>query len=74
VIYNYQRWFSCNGGKIIFCAPMLASVTEQLVACFHISGISIDSIAQMSKKIKTFRRMDIWSSHSVFFFAQRGLS
>ena len=72
VMYNYFRWFSTGrnsaaNGKIIFLAPTLPLVNQQIEACYKITGIPPHETAVMTGKIKASERKELWKSRRVFY-------
>lgn len=65
VLYNYYRWFPT--GKIIFMAPTLPLVEQQVKACYDIMGIPANVTAVLTGKLSPTRRQEIWARRSVFF-------
>ena len=67
VMYNYYRWFAKGGGKIIFCAPTLPLVNQQLEACFRVVGIPGTDTAVMTGKMNAEKRKELWKTKRLFF-------
>jgi len=65
VLYNFYRWFS--KGKVIFLAPTLPLVNQQVSACYNIMGIPANDTAVLTGKIPADRRQRIWKERRVFF-------
>ena len=65
VMYNFYRWFPT--GKVIFLAPTRPLVTQQIEACYNIMGIPESDTAEMSGRIKSSIRSDLWKTRRVFF-------
>jgi Fanconi anemia group M protein len=65
VMYNYYRWFPT--GKIVFCAPTRPLVTQQIKACYNITGIPERHTAEISGKSKAEARQRMWEAKRVFF-------
>ena len=65
VMYNYYRWFPA--GKVIFCAPTLPLVNQQVKAIYDIVGIPHGDIAVMTGKINAVDREFLWNEKRVFF-------
>jgi Fanconi anemia group M protein len=65
VLYNYYRWFPT--GKIIFLAPTLPLVNQQVKACYDIMGIPAEHTAVLTGKITAAKRTQIWTERRVFF-------
>ena len=71
VMYNYFRWFSNSNsaasGKIIFLAPTLPLVHQQIEACYKITGIPGHETAVLTGKLKAGERKALWKSKRVFY-------
>lgn len=67
VMYNYYRWFANGGGKIIFLAPTLPLVNQQVEACYKIVGMPGHDTAVMTGKIKAETRKGLWQTKRVFY-------
>lgn len=79
VMYNYYRWFCSStsnssgvgsadsGGKIIFLAPTLPLVHQQIEACYKITGIPGHETAVLTGKLKASERKELWKSKRVFY-------
>lgn len=65
VLYNYYRWFPT--GKIIFLAPTLPLVDQQVKACYEIMGIPATDTALLTGKVPAPQRAVIWREKRVFF-------
>ena len=65
VMYNYYRWFPT--GKVIFCAPTLPLVQQQVKAIYDIVGIPHSDIAVLTGKINATDREVLWNEKRVFF-------
>jgi len=65
VLYNYYRWFPT--GKVIFLAPTLPLVDQQVQACYEIMGIPVADTAVLNGKVPAPRRAAIWQQKRVFF-------
>ena len=71
VMYNYYRWFSRHsiqaGGKVIFLAPTLPLVHQQIEACYKITGIPGHETAVLTGRLKACERKELWQSKRVFY-------
>ncbi len=72
VMYNYFRWFtsprgSSFGGKIVFLAPTLPLVHQQIEACYKIMGIPGHETAVLTGKLKASERKELWKTKRVFY-------
>ena len=65
VLYNYYRWFPT--GKVIFLAPTLPLVDQQMKACYDIMGIPASDTANMTGKVAASERRLLWNERRVFF-------
>lgn len=65
VLYNFYRWF--DKGKIIFMAPTLPLVYQQVKACYNIMGIPQKDTHILTGKMNPEKRTEIWNSKRVFF-------
>ena len=65
VMYNYYRWFP--EGKVIFCAPTRPLVTQQIQACYKIMGIPERHTAEISGRVPSTSRKQMWENKRVFF-------
>lgn len=65
VMYNYYRFFP--RGKILFLAPTLPLVNQQVQACFNIMGIPETDTAVLTGKINSSRRAQLWNEKRVFY-------
>ncbi|GAX23403.1 fanconi anemia group M protein [Fistulifera solaris] len=65
VMYNYYRFFP--RGKILFLAPTLPLVNQQVQACFSIMGIPETDTAVLTGKINASRRAELWNEKRVFY-------
>lgn len=66
VLYNYYRWFP-NGGKVVFLAPTLPLVDQQVKACYQIMGIPACDTAVLNGKVPASTRESLWQERRVFF-------
>jgi Fanconi anemia group M protein len=66
VMYNFHRWFAPRG-KIIFLAPTLPLVNQQVDACYKIMGIAAEDTAVMTGKINAATRRQLWAEKRVFY-------
>jgi Fanconi anemia group M protein len=64
-MYNFYRWFPT--GKIIFMAPTLPLVRQQVKACYEIMGIPVQDTALITGRIKAEHRTSIWKARRLFF-------
>ena len=65
VLYNYYRWFPT--GKVLFLAPTLPLVDQQVQACYEIMGIPASDTALLTGKVAAPQRTSIWQQKRVFF-------
>jgi ERCC4-related helicase len=65
VLYNYYRWFPT--GKVLFLAPTLPLVDQQVQACYEIMGIPATDTALLTGKVPATQRATIWQEKRVFF-------
>lgn len=65
VLYNYHRWFP--SGKVLFCAPTLPLVNQQVKAVYDICGVPAESTAVLTGRLTPDKRSSVWQSRSVFF-------
>ncbi|VEU34307.1 unnamed protein product [Pseudo-nitzschia multistriata] len=82
VMYNFWRWFappgaslqgrnhggaSCRGGKVVFLAPTLPLVNQQIEACYNIMGIPGHETAVLTGRLKAHERRELWRTKRVFY-------
>ena len=65
VLYNFYRWFPT--GKVIFLAPTLPLVNQQVKACYDIMGIPVTDTALLTGKVAAKERQVLWNGRRVFF-------
>jgi Fanconi anemia group M protein len=65
VLYNFYRWFPT--GKVIFLAPTLPLVNQQVKACYDIMGIPAADTALLTGKVAAKDRQNLWNERRVFF-------
>ena len=65
VLYNFYRWFPT--GKVIFLAPTLPLVNQQVKACYDIMGIPAEDTALLTGKVAAKERERLWDERRVFF-------
>lgn len=65
VLYNYYRWFPT--GKVLFLAPTVPLVDQQITACYEIMGIPAHHTAILTGKVPAKQRMEIYKTRRVFF-------
>jgi hypothetical protein len=66
VMYNFFRWFAPQG-KIMFLAPTLPLVNQQVKACYGIVGIPPSDTAVMTGKMNPGERLEYWKRRNVFY-------
>ena len=66
VMYNFYRWFTPKG-KVIFLAPTLPLVTQQVSACYKIMGLPAKDTAVMTGRTKAEERREMWKERRVFY-------
>ena len=65
VLYNYYRWFPT--GKVVFLAPTLPLVNQQVEACYKIMGIPAEDTALLTGRVQATARKRLWNERRVFF-------
>ena len=65
VLYNYYRWFPT--GKVLFLAPTVPLVDQQITACYEIMGIPAYHTAILTGKVPAKQRIEIYKTRRVFF-------
>jgi hypothetical protein len=65
VLYNFYRSFPT--GKVIFLAPTLPLVNQQVRACYDVMGIPTQDTAVLTGKTSADRRTWVWQERRVFF-------
>jgi Fanconi anemia group M protein len=65
VLYNYYQWFPT--GKVIFLAPTLPLVDQQVQACYRIMGIPAHDTAVLNGRVAPKERQGHWTQRRVFF-------
>ena len=65
VLYNFYRWYPT--GKVLFLAPTLPLVDQQVQACYEIMGIPASDTALLTGKVPAEQRINIWKTRRVFF-------
>ena len=65
VMYNFYHWFPT--GKVLFLAPTLPLVQQQVVACYQIMGIPAHATAVLTGKVPSRDRQVLWRERRVFF-------
>ncbi|KAL3808754.1 hypothetical protein ACHAXA_010947 [Cyclostephanos tholiformis] len=64
-MYNFYRWYPT--GKVVFCAPTRPLVSQQIRACYKITGIPERHTAEISGRSKPESRSVMWKNKRVFF-------
>lgn len=65
IMYNYYRWYP--NGKIIFLAPTKPLVSQQMLACSNIVGITLNDISIFDGTCNIITREKEWLNKRVFF-------
>ncbi|KAF8941914.1 hypothetical protein BGZ52_013111, partial [Haplosporangium bisporale] len=65
VMLNYFRWFPKS--KIIFMAPTKPLVTQQIEACYSISGIPQDLTVELTGAMHADARRIQWQEKRLFY-------
>ena len=65
VLYNYYRWFP--QGKLLFLAPTLPLVNQQVQACYQIMGLPAADTALLTGRISPKQRLEWWTTRRVFY-------
>lgn len=65
VMMNYLRWFPKS--YIVFMAPTKPLVTQQMEACYKITGIPKSQTAELSGHVPATTRNQYYQSRNVFF-------
>ena len=64
VLYNYYRWFPT--GKVMFLAPTLPLVHQQVQACYEIMGIPAADTAVVTGRMPANKRSVTWRKKRVW--------
>jgi len=68
VMHNFARWFP--EGKIVFIAPTRPLVEQQIHACRKCTGMTLESVQELTGKIDSESRKEAWhTDEKRFFFA-----
>jgi ERCC4-related helicase len=68
VMHNFARWFP--EGKIVFVAPTRPLVEQQIHACRKCTGMTLESVQELTGKIDSESRKEAWhADEKRFFFA-----
>jgi superfamily II DNA or RNA helicase len=65
VMFNYYRWFS--SAKIVFMAPTKPLVSQQMEACFKITGLCQLDTVELNGSMSPNIRQAAWKDKRVFF-------
>ena len=65
VLYNYWRWFPT--GQVLFLAPTLPLVNQQVQACFDIMKLPLEDTALLTGKVPPTERRILWDTRRVFY-------
>lgn len=67
VMHNFFRWFPES--KVVFVAPTKPLVSQQIEACRRFMGLSSQTTAELTGRIKPDERKELWqnSERRVFF-------
>lgn len=65
VMHNFYRWFP--NGKVIFLAPTKPLVTQQIQACYEVTGLPLDQTAEIQGNVPKESRRKWWKQKRIFF-------
>ncbi|EPX74853.1 ATP-dependent DNA helicase [Schizosaccharomyces octosporus yFS286] len=71
VMMNYFRWFPKS--YVIFMAPTKPLVTQQMEACYNITGIPRNKTAELSGQVQVGIRNQYYQERNVFFVTPQTL-